>query len=185
VWGIGEFPFYYVQIAPFDYGPTGLNSAYLREAQLKASNALPNMGMACLMDAGEKDCIHPANKKAAGERLAFLALAKTYGKGGFEYSGPVLKEMKTEGGLVYLTFDHAANGLTTFGKELVNFKVAGENKRFYPAQAFITNTGITLFSPVVAKPVAVRYAFDDFVTGELYNTEGLPASSFRTDTWEK
>jgi len=182
-WGIGEFPFYYVQIAPYDYGTTGLNSAFLREAQMKASGALPNMGMACIMDAGEKDCIHPANKKAAGERLALLALAKTYGKKGFEYSGPILKEMKVVGSLVFLTFEHAQNGLTTFGKELVNFKVAGENKVFVAAKAAITNAGITLFAPSVAKPVAVRYAFEDFVTGELFNTEGLPASSFRTDTW--
>jgi sialate O-acetylesterase len=183
-WGIGDFPFYYVQIAPFDYGVTGLNSAYLREAQLKASSAIPNIGMASLMDAGEKDCIHPAKKKEAGERLAFLALAKTYGQKGIEYSGPVLKEMTIEGQMVKLTFDHAKNGLATFGKELENFKVAGENKRFYPAQAFITAKGITLFAPQVEKPVAVRYAFDDFVVGELFNTEGLPASSFRTDDWE-
>ncbi len=184
-WGIGEFPFYYAQIAPYDYGTTGLSSAFLREAQLKASTAIPNIGMACLMDTGEKDCIHPANKKAAGERLAWLALANTYGKKGFEYSGPVLKEMTVEGSLVKLTFDHAKNGLTTFGKELVNFKVAGEDKRFSSAKAVITSTGISLSSPAVAKPVAVRYAFDDFVTGELFNTEGLPASSFRTDNWEK
>ena len=184
-WEAGDFPFYYVQIAPYDYGTTGLSSAFLREAQMKASAALPNMGMACIMDAGEKDCIHPANKKAAGERLAYLALAKTYGNSGFEFSGPVLKEMKTEGSLVYLTFEHAQNGLTTFGKELVNFKVAGEDKRFFAAKASITNAGITLFAPSVTKPVAVRYAFDDFVTGELFNTEGLPASSFRTDNWEK
>jgi sialate O-acetylesterase len=184
-WGIGEFPFYFDQIAPYDYGANSLNSAFLREAQLKASVAIPNAGMACLMDTGEKDCIHPANKKAAGERLALLALAKTYGKKGFEYSGPILKEMKVEGSLVFLTFDHAQNGLTTFGKELVNFKVAGENKVFVAAKAAITNAGITLFAPSVVKPVAVRYAFDDFVTGELFNTEGLPVSSFRTDTWEK
>jgi len=184
-WGIGDFPFYYVQIAPFDYGTTGTNSAFLREAQLKASTALPNLGMACLMDAGEKNNIHPANKKAAGERLAYLALANTYGKKGFEFSGPVLKEMTVEGSLVRLTFEHAANGLTTFGNELVNFKVAGEDKRFFPATAVITNTGISLSAPSVPKPVAVRYAFDDFVTGELFNTEGLPASSFRTDNWEK
>ncbi len=184
-WGIGEFPFYYAQIAPYDYGTTGLSSAFLREAQLKASTAIPNIGMACLMDTGEKDCIHPANKKAAGERLAWLALANTYGKKGFEYSGPVLKEMTVEGSLVKLTFDHAKNGLTSFGKELVNFKVAGEDKRFSSAKAVITSTGISLSSPAVAKPVAVRYAFDDFVTGELFNTEGLPASSFRTDNWEK
>jgi sialate O-acetylesterase len=92
--------------------------------------------------------------------------------------------MNVEGSVVKLTFDHAKNGLTTFGKELKNFTVAGENKRFVPAQAFITRQGITLFSPLVEKPVAVRYAFNDFVEGELYNTEGLPASSFRTDDWE-
>jgi sialate O-acetylesterase len=185
LWGIGDFPFYFDQIAPYDYGANSLNSAFLREAQLKASNTITNAGMACLMDTGEKDCIHPANKKAAGERLAWLALAKTYGKKGFECSGPVLKEMKVEGSLVFLTFDHAQNGLTTFGKELINFRVAGENKVFVVAKAAITNAGITLFAPSVLKPVAVRYAFDDFVTGELFNTEGLPASSFRTDSWEK
>ena len=184
VWGVGEFPFYYVQIAPFDYGPTGLNSTYLREAQLKASTAIPNIGMACIMETGEKDIIHPANKKAAGDRLAFLALVKTYGMKGFACEGPVLKEMKAESSLVFLTFDNAPNGLASLGKELSCFEVAGANKRFYPAKAFITNTGITLFSPSVAKPVAVRYAFKDFIVGDLFNTEGLPASSFRTDTWD-
>jgi len=183
-WGIGDFPFYYCQIAPYDYGTSGLNSAFLREAQFKASTSVENIGMACLMDVGEKNNIHPADKKAAGERLAYLALAKTYNLNGFEYSGPVLKDMTVEGSIVKLTFDHAKHGLTTFGKELVNFKIAGENKRFVSATAFITREGITLFSPAVAKPVAVRYAFDDFVVGELFNNEGLPASSFRTDDWE-
>ncbi|MDX9883251.1 MAG: sialate O-acetylesterase [Prolixibacteraceae bacterium] len=184
-WGIGDFPFYYVQIAPYDYGTSGLNSAYLREAQLKAANSISNFGMACIMDSGERNCIHPANKKAAGDRLAYLALAKTYGKSGFAYSGPVLKEMTIEGSLIKLTFDFAENGLTSYGKELENFEIAGENKRFCPAKASITNKGITLFSSLVEKPVAVRYAFKDFVVGDLFNTEGLPASSFRTDDWEK
>ena len=184
VWGVGEFPFYYVQIAPYDYGPTGLNSAYLREAQLKATTAIPNIGMACIMDCGEKDCIHPANKAAAGNRLAYQALVKTYGKKGFAGDGPVLKEMKIEGSQVKLTFDNAANGLISIGKELYCFEVAGSNKRFYPAKAFITNAGITLFSPSVNEPVAIRYAFRDFIVGDLFNTEGLPASSFRTDSWD-
>ena len=182
-WGMGNFPFYYCQIAPFNYGRS-LNSAYLREAQLHASLNTPNSGMACLLDAGEEDNIHPGNKEAAGERLAYWALANTYKQEGIEYSGPVLKEMKVEGNQVHLTFDHAENGLTTFGKELKNFKIAGENQRFYPATGFITGEGITLLSERVDKPVAVRYAFDDFVVGELYNTKGLPASSFRTDDWE-
>ena len=185
VWDMGEFPLYYVQIAPFDYGPFGLNSAFLREAQLKASTAIKNFGMACIMDTGEKDCIHPANKKAAGDRLAWLALVKTYGKKGFACEGPVLKEMKIEGNQVKLTFDNAPNGLTSFGKPLSCFEVAGANKRFVPATAFFAGNGITLFSPAVNEPVAVRYAFKDFIIGDLFNIEGLPASSFRTDDWEQ
>lgn len=184
VWGVGEFPLYYVQIAPFDYGPTGLNSAYLREAQLKASTAIANLGMACIMDCGEKDVIHPANKAAAGNRLAFLALVKTYGKKGFASDSPVLKEMKIEGNQVKLSFNNSPNGLTSFGKDLSCFEIAGSNKRFFPAEAFITGSGITLFSPSINEPVSVRYAFKDFITGDLFNTEGLPASSFRTDTWD-
>jgi sialate O-acetylesterase len=183
VWGVGQFPFYYVQIAPYDYGSSGLNSAYLREAQLKASSA-PNMGMACIMDTGEKDCIHPANKKAAGERLAWQALVKTYGKKGFACDGPVVRDMKVEGQVVKLTFNNAPNGLTSFGKNISCFEVASANKRFFPAVAFITNQGITLMSPFVIEPVAVRYAFRDFIIGDLFNTEGIPASSFRTDDWE-
>ncbi len=183
VWGVGDFPFYYMQIAPFDYGPGGLSSAYLREAQLKASTAIPNIGMACIMDLGEKDIIHPSDKKTGSERLALLALAKTYGKTGFAFSGPVMKEMTVEGPLVRLTFDYADNGLTSFGKDLSCFEIAGANKRFYPAKAFITGTGITLMNPSVPAPVAVRYAFSDFIVGDLFNTEGLPASSFRTDDW--
>ncbi len=182
-WGIGDFSFYYCQIAPFEYG-NGVNSALLREAQLNASTAIANTGMACLMDVGEPYNIHPADKEAAGERLAFQALANTYNMSGFAWSGPTLKEMKVEGGTAKLTFMHASNGLTTFGKDLVNFTIAGENKRFYPAQAIITRQGISVSSPHVDKPVAVRYAFENFVVGELFNNEGLPASSFRTDDWE-
>ncbi len=96
-----------------------------------------------------------------------------------------MKEMKVEGNQVKLTFDNAVNGLTSFGKGLSCFELAGANKRFYPAQAFITNAGITLFSPLINEPVAVRYAFKDFIVGDLFNTEGLPASSFRTDDWEQ
>ncbi len=184
VWGVGEFPFYYVQIAPFDNGPLTLSSAYLREAQLKASTAIPNIGMACIMETGEKDIIHPANKKAAGDRLGFLALVKTYGLKGFACEGPVLREMKVDSNMVYLTFNNAVNGLASLGKELSCFEVAGANKRFWPATAFITNAGVTLYSPNVARPVAVRYAFKDFIIGDLFNTEGLPASSFRTDNWD-
>jgi sialate O-acetylesterase len=184
LWGIGEFPFYYVQIAPFDYGPTGLNSAYLREAQLKASTAIKNIGMACIMDIGEKDIIHPANKEAGSKRLAMLALVQTYGMKGINAQSPVMKEMKVAEGVVKLTFDNAPNGLTSYSKELSCFEVAGVNKRFFPAKAFITGTGVTVMSPSVTEPVAVRYAFKDYIVGDLFSTDGLPVSSFRTDEWE-
>lgn len=185
VWGIGDFPLYFVQIAPFDYGNVGLNSAFLREAQYFAAKDGRNMGMACIMETGEKDNIHPANKKAAGYRLAYQALVKIYGIKGISCDGPALKEIKIEGNLVKLTFDNAPNGIMSLGKELNCFELAGTNKRFYPAKALVTNEGITLISQFVAAPVAVRYAFRDFVVGDLFNTEGIPASSFRTDDWEE
>ena len=184
VWGIGDFPFYYVQIAPFDNKTNGLSSAYLREAQLKASTALPNIGMACIMDAGEKECIHPANKEAAGKRLALLALAQAYGIKGIACQSPVLKEMKIADGVAKLTFDRAPLGLTSYGKDLKCFEVAGADKQFYPAEASISGSNITVKSTSVAEPVAVRYAFKDFIVGDLFSTEGLPVSSFRTDEWE-
>lgn len=184
MWGLGDISFYYAQIAPYNYG-SEYNSAFLREAQLKASTSLPKMGMASLTDAGEEFCIHPANKEAAGERLAYIALADTYGHSGFAFSGPVMKDMTINGNAVNLTFNHAANGLTSYGKELTTFKLAGKDKRFYPAKAVITRTGVTVTSQYVAEPVAVRYAFEDFVVGDLFNSEGLPASSFRSDDWEK
>lgn len=183
LWDIGEFPFYWCQIAPFGYH-NSLNTAFIREAQYKASTITPNTGMACLMDIGEESSIHPANKETVGDRLAYWALAKTYGMSGFAFSGPVYKKMEINGSTVKLAFNHAENGLTTFGKPLVNFTIAGEDKKFYPANATLTRQGLFVSSPQVAIPVAVRYAWKDFVVGELFNTEGLPASSFRTDDWE-
>jgi len=204
-WNIGNFSFYYAQIAPCKTGiehdnfkifpsyyyphitprsSVDVNSAFLREVQLKASTVLPNTGMACMMDIGEAHCVHPKHKKITGERFALLALSKTYGMKGIVCEGPTLKEMTINGNIVKLTFNNASNGLTSYGKKLKHFKVAGEDKRFYPAAALITLTGITLSSSCVDKVVAVRYAFDDFVAGDLFNTYGLPASCFRTDDWE-
>jgi sialate O-acetylesterase len=185
VWEIGEFPFYYVQIAPYDYGQPGISSAYLREAQLKASTSLPNIGMACILDLGEKDIIHPSNKEAGANRLAYLALGQTYGIKGINGQSPVFKEMKVSGGVVKLTFDHAITGLTSFGKELSCFELAGADKRFFPAKASIVGPEIVLMSLSVTEPVAVRYAFKDFVVGDLYGVSGLPVSSFRSDDWDQ
>ncbi|MDP4275622.1 MAG: sialate O-acetylesterase, partial [Bacteroidota bacterium] len=104
---------------------------------------------------------------------------------GIGYSGPTFKSMTTTGGKIKIEFDHAANGLTAYGKELSCFEVAGNDKTFYPAKASISGSSVILTSEEVKDPVSVRYAFKDFIVGDLYNTEGLPASSFRTDNWEK
>jgi sialate O-acetylesterase len=180
LWGMGDFPVYYCQIAPYNYG--AVNSAFFREAQAKCMSVTPNVGMASLLDIGLQNDIHPGQKQPAGERLASLALAKTYGAGG-EYTGPEPNGMTIEGHTVRLTFDHATGGLTAFGKPLTLFTIAGSNRQFYPATATIEGNTVILTSPSVQAPTAVRYAFQNWVVGELFNSEGFPASSFRTDEW--
>lgn len=184
-WGKPDIPFYFTQIAPFNYNDS--LSAFLREAQLQTMQTVKNTGMAVILDIGECDCIHAANKKTAGNRLAYWALANTYGIPGIAYSGPVYKKMvKKEDGKLILYFDYAPNGLNSFGKKLDGFIVAGKNHVFYPATAEINKEGsLTIWSEQVVDPVAVRYAFTDCPQATLFNTEGLPASSFRTDDWEK
>ena len=189
-WNLGDFPFYFVQIAPYNYAQlppynTGgkFNSAYLRDAQRKSVNAVTNSAMAVLMDVGEEASIHPAHKKEAGQRLALLALAKTYDLKGFGAESPAYDTLLVANGIAEVKFKNAPNWLTSYGKELSLFEVAGKDKQFYPAKAVIYRSSVMVSSPTVKEPVAVRYAFRDFTTGELFSTEGLPVSSFRTDNW--
>ena len=190
LWGMGEFPFYYVQIAPYNYAQLPpynsggkFNSAYLRDAQRKSLDKIPNSAMAVLLDAGDGRTIHPPNKKPAGERLALLALAKTYGLKGFGYESPAYDTLIINGSIAEIKFKNAPNGITSYGKELSNFEVAGNDKIFYPAKAVIKKNSVLVSSSKVKGPVAVRYAFRDFVVGDLFSTGGLPVSSFRTDNW--
>jgi sialate O-acetylesterase len=183
-WGIGDFPFYYVQIAPKDWEDG--NSAFLREAQLQAMSALPGLGMAVTLDIGECDQIHPAEKRTVGDRLAYWALANDYGFDAIAYSGPIYREMSVgEDGRVDLLFDHAPRGLSSFGAELAGFEIAGADRVFHAARAAIAprEKKVTVWSEAVSEPVAVRYGFEDCPPATLFNTEGLPASSFRTDDW--
>jgi sialate O-acetylesterase len=189
-WGY-EFPFYFAQIAPFGYfanhGLKGYNSAYIRQVQAESEDAIPNSGMVVLMDVGEKNCIHPAEKQVVGKRFAFLALSQQYNlKGNINYRSPQYTGMNIKDSVITLNFKYASNGLTTFGKYLDGFEIAGEDKVFHPAKAEILyyKDKITLKSPKVIAPVAVRYAYQDFIVGTLFNTEGFPLSSFRTDDWE-
>ncbi|MFC4222042.1 sialate O-acetylesterase [Flagellimonas marina] len=188
LWGIGEFPFYYCQLAPYNYHDEiepDLNSAYIREAQYKASKRIPNSGMVSLLDTGEENDIHPLNKVQAGSRLAYFALKETYGVEGIVSRGPEPEEMTIEGSKVKLTFINDNGGLTNYGKGYNLFEIAGADKKFYPATVKYNpgQKALIVFSPVVKNPVAVRYGFKDFVVGDLYNCYGIPAPSFRTDDW--
>jgi sialate O-acetylesterase len=184
-WQIGDFPFYYMQIAPVGKNENPPNSAFLREAQLKASTALPNVGMACILDIGEQTLVHPANKEIGSNRLAYLALSQTYNIKGISCFSPRYKEVSFKNETAKITFSDAPNGLTSFGKTLSCFEIAGEDKIFHPATAVITREGVTVKAATVPVAVAVRYAFKSFTVGDLFGTNGLPVSSFRTDNWER
>ena len=191
LWGQGDFPFYYTQIAPFDYAVFHKNekfkevysSAYLREAQLKALKVIPNSNMAVLMDIANKTNIHPPNKKVGGERLAYIALSEQYGIKGIGYMPPVMHGIEIKDSLLIVSFDNIPMGITSFGKEVSCFEIAGEDHIFYPAKAKVRSKSVVLSSSDVEKPVAVRYAFKDFVVGQLFSTEGIPVPSFRSDNW--
>ncbi|WP_461533162.1 sialate O-acetylesterase [Sinomicrobium sp.] len=183
-WGLGDFPFYYVQIAPYGYKGK-INSAYLREAQLHSLQHTTNTGMAVTMDIGSKGSIHPPEKREVAKRLLYLALAKTYGYKGILYNGPVYKAMEVKDNKVHLSFDYAPNGLFNFGKPLSDFTIAGKDRKFHPAEAKITRGKLVVWSKEVPEPVAVRYGWSNYLVGSLFNLAGLPASSFRTDNWEE
>ena len=186
-WGLGDFPFYYVQIAPFQYDGVDItSSSKLREVQLRNMNEIPNSGMAVTLDIGEKTKIHPAEKEKVGNRLAYWALAKTYNKNNFGYSGPIYKSIEIKGNKIYVNFSNAPKGVAPLETERPDFEIAGEDKIFYPAKAVIeAKSGrLGVSSPQVPNPVAVRYAYKNFVVGSLFDVYGLPASSFRSDNWE-
>jgi sialate O-acetylesterase len=174
-------PFYYVQIAPYEYGPA-TESAYLREAQLLALS-VKNTGMAVTLDIGSARTIHPPNKQEVGRRLALIALAKTYGKR-IVSSGPLYRSMKTVGDRIELSFGVVAGGLVLTQSERGNgFQVAGEDRVFRNADVAVRGSRLIVSSPLVKRPVAARYEFGNTSLATLYNGEGLPSSSFRTDNW--
>ena len=184
-WNQKELPFYFVQIAPFGYKSS--NSAYLREAQMLTMQNMNNTGMVVTMDIGECEEIHPPEKELVGNRLAYWALAKNYNIKGIAFSGPIYKSMTIDPeGKIILSFNSNSNGLTAQGKSLTGFEIAGKDKIFHEAIAKINgDSTISVASDSVKKPVAVRYAFDNCTGATLYNSQGLPASSFRTDDWVK
>lgn len=177
-----DFPFYYAQIAPFEYG-VPQQGAMLRDAQRLAMKT-PNTGMIVVSDIGNIKDIHPGNKQDVGKRLANWALNRTYGKANIPVSGPLYKEMKVEKDKIRLSFDYVEGGLVCKGKELTHFEIAGEDRKFVPAKAKIDGQTIIVSAKEIKKPVAVRFAWHNTAEPNLFNSAGLPTSCFRTDDWE-
>ena len=183
-WGQGDFPFYYVQIAPFDYRQEKLPAAMLREAQFQALS-VPKTGMVVTMDIGNATNIHPKQKKPVGERLARLALAKDYGRTDLVYSGPEYAGHEIESNQVRLRFNHVGGGLASRdGQPLSHFLIAGKDRVFHPAEAVVDGDTILVQSTKVKNPASVRFGWGNGDAPNLMNKEGLPTSSFRTDDWE-
>ncbi len=184
-WKGGNFPFYFCQIAPYDYSLIKWkeNSALLREQQSEAERRIDNCRMAVLMDAGLEYGIHPRKKRQAGERLALLALSGTYGMKGLpDYAA--YKDVEFKGDTAVVSFERSKEWVYfDNGPESNLFEVAGEDKVFHKAKAWTSRNKVYVKSEEVKKPVAVRYAFSNWVEGDLFH-DGLPVSSFRTDNWE-
>ena len=186
-WGNDKMPFYFTQIAPYKYeGPERREGAFMMWAQAQTLETIPYSGMATTHDAGEFDCIHPANKKAVGDRLAYLALENDYGVKGIYAKAPMPKEFIFKDGAAIVKFESGEMGINPINKELEgSFELAGEDKVFYPAVAMIQNDrkSIKVTSPQVQAPVAVRYGMRNWSEALIFSNFGVPASPFRSDNW--
>lgn len=185
-WDIGDFPFYFVQIAPYNYTDE-FGQPQIVEAQCEALK-LPNTGVAATQDIGAIYDIHPPQKKEVGRRLSLVALNKTYGRTDVVYSGPVLSSYNTEGENLVLQFETPGSELQSTGMAIGGiwaFYIADENKVFYKARVKQDGNKILLSSPKVKKPVAVRYNWANNANATIYNKQGLPALPFRTDDWDE
>ena len=196
--GLGEIPFYFVQIAPWAYDDGDVNAisgALLREQQFKASQIIPNSSLVCTNDLVypyEYSQIHPTQKQQVGERLAYTALNRDYGFEGILYQSSTYKDMLVKDGAVYIHLDNNYHTDAPF-EDIQGFEIAGEDKVFYPATAqhFWQEGGgywdeaLKLTSDQVKNPVAVRYCFKNFQIGNVKNAGNLPLFPFRTDNWDK
>jgi len=181
VWNQGDFPFYYTQIAPFNYGNVnGIASAQLRDAQRK-SLSVPNSGMAVTLDLGNVDNIHPGNKQDVGKRLALWALAKDYGQKNTNFTGPLYVGMKVENGKIRVNFSNVESGLVAKDKVLDGFEIASADGEFMPATATIDGTTVLVSNIKTKDPVQVRYAYKNGSAASLFNGDGLPASTFSSE----
>ena len=181
-WNQGKLPFYFVQIAPWRYNEPGKSSApALREAQLLASQSIPNSAMAVTLDIGSATTIHPPDKTTVAKRLAACALGNTYLKN-VEFRGPEYRSMRVRGNKALIKFKNST-GLFLKNNGSENFEIAGADQVFHNASVTVNAKGLEVWSTNVPSPIAVRYGFKDFLVGNIFNIYGFPASSFRTDGW--
>lgn len=181
-WG-NQFPFYYVQIAPFVYG--NYNVAALVREQQAACLSIPKTGMVVVHDlVDDVNNIHPVKKIEVADRLANLALSDTYGVKGLIYKFPSFKGMIIEKNRVRILFNEAENGLMATAKDLNEFYIAGADQKFLFASARIEGKSVVVWNKAVKEPVAVRFGFSNTSIPNLFNKEGMPVVPFRTDTWE-
>ena len=182
LWKQGDFPFLFVQLAPYRYNnPERLPGIW--EAQA-ATLSIPNTGMAVTTDVSTVGNIHPPDKQTVAHRLALWALAKTYNKPVASYASPLFDTLKIEGDKARLTFKNATGGLKSLnGQSLTWFTIAGENKKFVEAKAEISGNSVVVSAEGVTNPTAVRFGWHELAEPNLANAAGLPASPFRTDKW--
>lgn len=178
-----DFPFYFVQIAPYSYGTNNI-CALLREAQTK-STALEKTGMVVTSDLVDNiNDIHPKLKKEVGERLANYALADNYGKTNIAFKSPVYKTMQVEKNKIRISFSDAEKGLMLKGTTATDFFIAGADKNFLPAMVKIEGNTVIVFNKDIKAPVAVRFGFSNTAMPNLFSADGLPVNLFRTDDWD-
>lgn len=181
-WG-REFPFYYVQIAPYNYGKETIKGALLREAQT-TTLGYPHTGMAVITDlVDDTSNIHPQNKADVGLRLANWALGDHYGKSGIAYKSPVYEKMEQRNGKIVVYFKNAENGLKVNGGKATQFYIAGADKQFWPADVKIVGNTAVVSAKAVKQPEAVRFSFTNTAISNVFSKEGLPVTPFRTDNW--
>jgi len=180
VWNKKDLPFYFVQIAPFQYGnedPTVLARFWV--AQQNVLDLVPHTGMVVPSDIGNTQDIHPRNKQEVGRRLALWALAKDYGRKDLVYSGPLYKDMKVEGKAIRLSFDYVGGGLASRdGKPLSHFEILPEGGTYVPAKANVDGDTLLVQAQGVDHPVAVRFAWHKTAEPNFMNKDGLPAPAF-------
>ena len=185
LFGQGDFPFFIVSLPAFRHRsetPTDDTWAETRESQALTAATVRNSCLAVTIDTGDPDNLHPKDKRPVGERLAFCALAKHYRKR-VVYSGPTLASVKRLPGSIRLRFSHTDGGLVVKGSKLEEFAVAGEDRKWYWADAHIEGNKVVVSSASVPNPKEVRYAWQSNPAATLFNGAGLPAAPFRTDTW--